>query len=255
MFEKQQLTKQDVTAIITAMTDDERPYLYEAVSGVLSDIGIGQVILCVDEENTWINEVLGPLKLEPRLEILCLPLAYPPTVRNKAIKHVKLPWIAYCDGDDVWFHGKTRKQRIYADQTNSDFVGADHVLIDEQGNIRAVAQARYIPMPSSWLVKTEVMIKHQFDESVKIGSDGEWWVRTDNLFKKTRLSELLVRYRVRTGSISSSTSSKRRKAKIVTAASIPILGKGILLITWIAWLLNRQNTYIWLPIWGQNSQK
>lgn len=253
MLKNQETKTADVTAIVTAMTDAERPFLQEAVEAVLLDPGIGQVVLCIEENNDWIDEVLGPLIKDFRLDILRLPLALPPVVRNQALEYVRLPWIAYCDGDDVWCPGKTYKQRAYAEATGSDFVGADHYLTDEAGRIRAVAQARNIPMPSSWLVKTNIMRQYPFDEAVQVGSDGEWWIRVNKvakLIKKIRYPELLVYYRVRSGSISSSTPSKRRKAKIVAFASVPILGQTILYITWLAWFFTRRSTYIWLNAWG-----
>lgn len=239
----------DVTAVVTAMTDGERPFLHETVKAVLLDPGIGQVVLCIEDQNTWIEEVLGSLAHDSRVEIIRLPLALPPTVRNQALKYVQLPWIAFCDGDDVWCKGKTLKQRAYAEETGSDFVGADHYLTDEAGRIRAVAQARNIPMPSSWLVKTQAMKQHLFDESVQVGSDGEWWIRTNKVVKKARQPELLLRYRVRSGSISSSTPSKRRKAKIVSIASVPVLSQGLFWVTWLAWRFTRQSSYVWLSTW------
>lgn len=254
MAGKKKNNSPDVTAVITAMTDGERPFLHETVKTVLLDPGIGQVILCVEENNTWIDETLAHAGMDSRLEIIRLPLAHPPIVRNQALKQVRLPWIAFCDGDDVWCKGKTLKQRAYADATGSDFVGADHYLTDEAGKIRAVALARNIPMPSSWLVRTEIMRQHPFDESVQIGSDGEWWIRTNKAtktFKKTRYSELLLHYRVRSGSISSSTPSKQRKAKILAAASLPVVGQGLFLATWLAWLLTRRSNYVWLSAWGK----
>lgn len=254
MLKKQGNNNPDVTAVVTAITDGERPFLQETVKAVLLDPGIGQVVLCIEDRNTWIDEVLGSLADDSRLEIIRLPLAIPPTVRNQALKYVRLPWIAFCDGDDVWCQGKTQKQRAYAESTGSDFVGADHYLTDEAGRVRAVAQARTLPMPSSWLVRTDIMKQYPFDESVQVGSDGEWWIRinrTNKALKKARYAELLLYYRVRSGSISSSTPSKRRKAKIVAVASLPVVGQSVFLVTWLAWMLTRRDNYIWLSAWGK----
>lgn len=254
MLKNQGNNNPDVTAVVTAMTDGERSFLHETVKAVLLDPGIGQVVLCIEDRNTWVEEMLGSLTHDSRLEIIRLPLAIPPTVRNQALKYVRLPWIAFCDGDDVWCEGKTLKQRAYAEKTGSDFVGADHYLTDELGKIRAVAQAKNIPMPSSWLVKTDIMKQYPFDESVQVGSDGEWWIRinrANKALRKARYAELLLHYRVRSGSISSSTISKRRKAKIVAVASLPIVGQGVFLVTWLAWLLTRRSKYVWLSAWGK----
>jgi hypothetical protein len=85
MLKKQGNNKPDVTAVVTAMTDGERPFLHETVKAVLLDPGIGQAVLCVEDRNTWIDEVLGSLAHDSRLEIIRLPLALPPTVRNQAL--------------------------------------------------------------------------------------------------------------------------------------------------------------------------
>lgn len=256
MLDKQKQGYQDVSAIITAMTDGERPFLKETVAAVLSNFGIGQAILCVEEKNDWVGEVLGSLVQDARLELVRLPLAPPSAIRNQAFKYVRLPWISYCDGDDVWCQGKTATQRSFAEKAGSDFVGVDHYLIDEAGKVRAIAQACNIPMPSAWMVRAEVMKQYPFDASVTVGEDGKWWVRTEQLIKKNRCPKLLVRYRVRSSSISSSTPSKQRKVKVVALASRNfLLGIGILLSTWCLWLIKRRKHYIWLASWNEQSSR
>jgi hypothetical protein len=234
----------DVAAIVTAMTDGEQFFLYDSLQAVLSDPGIGQVVLCIEENNTWVNTVLGSLTADSRLEIVRIPLAPPGAVRNRALCHVQMPWIAYCDGDDVWCKGKTLIQRAFANTTKCDFVGCDHYLTDEHGRIKAVAFAKYLPMLSSWMIRTQIMRQYPFDESRPIGSDVEWWSRTEDTIFKVRCPRLFLRYRVRPGSVSSNTSSKRRKAKAVAFAGIPILGRSILFLTWCIWLCSRRKRYI-----------
>jgi hypothetical protein len=240
----------DVAAIVTAMTDGEQLFLAETLRAVLADVRIGQVVLCIEQGNTWINTVLQESMLsDRRLEILRLPMGRPGATRNQAIRHVRLPWVAYCDGDDVWCPGKIQIQRAALDASGSDFIGADHYLTDEAGTIRAFAFANYIPMPSSWLVRTQLMQQHGFDESLTQGSDGEWWVRTAGLIRKQRCPEMLLRYRVRSGSVSSSTRSKQRKAKIVALAAIPVIHLVLLSISWVIWRCTRQPQYVWLKTW------
>jgi glycosyltransferase involved in cell wall biosynthesis len=244
---------QDVAAIITAMTDGEQPFLSKTVEVALSDPGIGQVVLCVEEKNDWLDATLSSYMKDSRLCIVRLPMMPQGAVRNKALEHVQKSWVAYCDGDDVWCKGKTLIQRDFANKAGCDFVGADHYLTDEEGKIRAFALARYIPMPSSWMVRTETMRRYPFDESVEcLGiEDGEWWVRTANDVQKARCPKMLLRYRVRSGSSSTSRPSKKRKTKVVNFAKVPILGFGILFFTYFAWLFTRQRRYVWLASWGQ----
>jgi hypothetical protein len=239
----------DVTAIITAMTDGERPFLAQTVQAVLADREIMQVIVCVSDQNNWVATTLGNLLEDTRLEILPLPLALPGAIRNQAVRHARMPWIAFCDGDDVWCLDKTRMQREYAAATGCDLVGADHYLTNEQGAIRGLGQARYLPMTSSWLVRTELMQRYLFNESLSQGEDGEWWVRTHQTVTKARCAKMLLRYRVRRQSLSSSTPSKQRKAQFVALAGMPVIGPIAFLATGVSWWLSRQNQYEWLEAW------
>jgi len=254
MLYKQENDSQDVAAIVTAMTDGEQPFLYDTMTAVLSESGIGQVILCIEEKNTWFGRVLGSLLTDSRVEVLQIPLAPLGAVRNQALKHVRLPWVAYCDGDDVWCQGKTLTQLNYAATVRCDFVGADHYLTNELGKVCAFASARYIPMPSSWMVRTEVMRQHPFDESpfsLAKEESGEWWSRTSGIVSKARCPQMLLRYRIRSNSLSMKTPSMQRKAKIVALASNPGLWAIIFFLTWCAWLVTRQKEYVWCKAWGQ----
>lgn len=240
----------DVAAIITAMTDSEQPFLARTLRSVLQDPGIAQVIVCVEERSAWAETTIAPFRDDDRLRVLPLPMMLLGAVRNRALALVEHPWIAYCDGDDLWCRGKTMTQRAIAARGNCAFVGADHCLIDEADRRRAVALARYIPMPSSWLVKTEVMERYPFSESLVRGTDGEWWSRTAKTVQKVRCPQILLRYRVRSGSLSSPTPSKSRKSRIVRWAQRPILGWVIWWVTYGLWWLTRRNDYVWLSSWG-----
>ena len=245
-----------VAAVVTAMTDKEEPFVHDTVKSVLSDEGIVQVVLCIEEKNTWIESALGLLSTDNRLEIIRLPLAPPGAVRNEALKFVHTPWVAYCDGDDVWCKGKTLTQKSYfINSSNCDFVGADHYLTNDSGKIRAFATARYLPMPSSWMVKTEVMLRHPFNESIYEGECGEWWARTHGTVRKVRCPKMLLRYRIRASSLSAATPSMGRKAKIVRLGDIPVAGQMILLASWCIWFFSRQNEYIWYDGWTEPAER
>jgi glycosyltransferase involved in cell wall biosynthesis len=244
---------QDVAAIVTAMTDRERPFLRGTIESVLADPGIAQVILCIEDKNDWLDSTLNSLLNDPRLEVLRLSLAPPGAIRNRALSYVRLPWVAYCDGDDLWCQGKTVTQRIWADETGCDFVGADHFLTNENGRICALAIARYLPMPSAWMVRSEVMRQHPWNESLYEAECGEWWCRTHGLVSRARCPKALLKYRIRSGSLSAKTSSMRRKVQIVSLASIPGLGAVIFFSTWCLWLLTRKKTYVLYKGWEQDT--
>ena len=250
MSKKQENNDRDVAAVIVAMTDAEQPFLLETMRSVLSDPCIVQVILCIEKNNNWIDSTIGSVSSDPHLEIVRLTLAPPGAIRNAAVNYVRMPWIAFCDGDDVWCNEKIL-QRKYANETGSDFVGADHYLTDEAGKVRAFALARYMPMLSSWMVRTEVMKQYPFNETMFVAEDGQWWSRTEGKIIKARYPNMLLKYRVRYNSLSSVDGSKKRKVKIVALGSIPVLGKLVYLATGCLWLFTRKKQYIWHKGWGQ----
>jgi len=179
------------------------------------------------------------------VRILRMPFSPAGAVRNEAVKQVKTEWIAFCDGDDVWCDGKTLCQLTFASEHNCDFVAGDHYLTDEAGRVRAVALAKYLPMTSSWMVRTKIMQQYPFKEEKNFHGieDHEWWFRTKNAFKRMRCPELLLRYRVRAQSASTTEPSKVRKVRVVAWGSMPLIGSAVLMLTWGLWLLNRRNYY------------
>ena len=233
------------------MTDGEQPYLKQCLAAVLQESSVGQVVVCIEQSNTWLESILTKLQ-DDRIEPLFLPMMIASAVRNKGVEVAKFEWVAFCDGDDVWKEGKTKAQLSYAEQYQAQFVGADHVLIDEAGKMKAYALAKYIPMPSSWLVRTEVMRDFPFDEQVVTGQDGVWWQATDQHITKVRCPHHFLCYRVRTQSLSSSEPSKIRKVKVVQYAGLPGIGYLIRKVTYLLWYFNRSKKYIWHEAdWGK----
>jgi len=233
--------KEDVTAVIIAMTDGEKPFLAAAVEAAVADPGVACVIVRVSDHLKWVDEVLAAVAKNPKVKIFRIPIENPGTARNRGVDEVKTEWVAFCDGDDVWCLGKTEAQRDFADQHGAVFIGADHYLTDEEGRIRAVAMAKYLPMTSSWLVRTDVMRKYPFRDELL--EDHHWWFDTKETVPKHRCPELLLRYRVRGRSISTDEPSKQRKVRVVTLARKPVIGLGVLVLTWGLWLVNRSKSY------------
>lgn len=238
----------DVAGVVTAMTDGERPYLAQALRSVIENEGIGQVVLCVREDNTWLELELGDLVHHPLLEIYRLPQMPVGATRNFGVGRVRLPWMALCDGDDVWRPGKIRRQREFADLHQVDIIGADQYLTDPEGRIRACGFGLVMPMPSSWLLKTDILRRHPFDGNNLVGTeDSEWWFALDPSYKKARLAELLLNYRVRPASLSDWDGNKRRKARAVAMGSVPVFGRLVFVATWLFRWWRRKQTYPALP--------
>jgi len=239
----------DVAAIVTAMTDDEKYFLKDTLHAILADDTIAQIIVCYEENNEWLSQSIELYLKDSRIELLSLPMMNIGAVRNRAVQLVKQPWVTFCDGDDVWMPNKTSQQRTFANKKMLDFVGAGHYLTNEDGQIQTYGFSMFIPMPSTWLVKTEVMNKFPFNENLTRRSDGDWWIRTQNKIKKGKYFKVLLKYRVRLQSVSMLSCSKKRKVNMVRFAQVPVLGSLLKGITYIVWLSTKYLPYIWLRKW------
>ena len=74
----------DVTAIITCMTDAERPFVADAIRSVQRQTAPTDITLCVMEDNDWIDDILA--SVEPGVELLRLRGGWVGAVRNRAIE-------------------------------------------------------------------------------------------------------------------------------------------------------------------------
>ena len=184
----------DVTAIVTCMTDAERPFLAETLQSVRDQTVPCDTIVVVLESNSWIDEVAGGL---PGVRILRRPPGWPGAARNSGVEAATTEFVAFLDGDDVWLPTKTEKQLAILKSGHHDFVGVDHLLIKEGGQVYAYALARHIPMPSTWMIRRDIMVRHPFDPDLGEAEDGAWWIATWNMVRKYRLAEPLIKYRVR----------------------------------------------------------
>ncbi len=124
--------------------------------------------------------------------------------------------MAFLDGDDVWLPTKTEKQVAFLKAGLRDFVAVDHMLMTEEGQLFAYALARHLPMPSTWMIRRNTMIRYPFNPHLGEGEDGDWWLTTWNTVRKHRLPESLIKYRVRGRSLSTTTPQQTPKACLRT---------------------------------------
>lgn len=239
-----------VSAIVTCMTAAEFPFIDETLDSVVPQVD--QTILCIQDsfDNFEDNRKLSRFKGR-EVTVVRMPLLPLGEVRNRGLVHVQHEWVAYCDGDDVWTDGKVAQQLECLKASAADFCGCDHVLIDDSSVVRLHAFARHIPMPSSWMVKASVMKEIPFDGTLRCVEDGDWWIRSHSKIKKARLAQPLLKYRVRSGSLSAATASKRRKMLFMRLAEIPVLGNALKLLTWARWRMVRSSEYLWNEDWGR----
>ncbi len=236
----------DVTAIVLCMTDAERPFLTETLQSVRNQTVLCETILVVLESNTWIDEVAKAL---PGLRVIRRPPGWCGAARNTGIEAATTEFVAFLDGDDVWLPTKTEKQVAFLKSGHHEFVGVDHMLMREDGQVYAYALARHIPMPSTWMVRRDTMISHPFDPDAQDMEDGIWWLSSWNSVRKYRLPEPLIKYRVRGLSLSTASPSKRRKLAFARLSTRPMTRWLLLAATYMLHRLSRRTYYIPVKNW------
>jgi glycosyltransferase involved in cell wall biosynthesis len=230
---------QAITAVVVCMTDAERTFIGDALASVISQTVACKTVVYVDERSSWSHELQAAF---PAIALRRIPLQSLGAVRNVGAQEAGTTWLAFLDGDDVWEHRKIERQLAVA-REGVDLVGTDYVLIDESGRRCGYGLNRYIPAPSTWLVRRETMLRWPFAPEAKY-EDSAWWQETRGKVNRVRLPEVHVRYRVRSGSLSQGTPGRRRKARVVALARSPLLRPAVLAGTYAAWRLCRSERYV-----------
>ena len=90
--------RSDVTAIVTCMTDAERPFIRESLQSVQDQTMACETIVVVLESNTWIGEVTADF---PHMKVMRRPPGWEGAARHTAIDAARTEFVAFLDGDDV----------------------------------------------------------------------------------------------------------------------------------------------------------
>jgi glycosyltransferase involved in cell wall biosynthesis len=230
-----------VSILIICMTDAERPYLGEAIASAIDQGDEHEILVAIRSDTSLFDEFRG---LFPSVQFVPLLLAPAGLVRNELVRLARGDWVAFLDGDDVWASGKLRKQVEFALHRDLDFVGTDHLLIDENGLVCAFNISVNVAMPSSWLVRRTTMVERPFGDD-PVQADVDWWRSNSASLRTGRLAQPLLRYRVRETSLSSTMANKRNKLVTVRLARRPYLRPLVIGATWLINRLRRSERYVW----------
>lgn len=208
-----------VTTIVTCMVDAERPFLADTLRSVQRQTVASEIILCVADDNEWVDDLLGDIW--PGIAVMRLKLALPPVIRNQAIATVKTELVAFLDGDDLWEPTKLRKQIDALDRLGLDVIGTQHILVRGDGVPYFFGFARRIPMTSSWLGKTSIFRERPFESVPR--EDVLLWERleSESEVRLGILDAFLIRYRVREVSLSTQEYTKKRKLAYAHRSRMP----------------------------------
>jgi len=224
-----------VTAIVTCMTEDELPFVREAIYSVQRQTCACELLVIVPEGNSTILSYFRGF--ENAVTLYPVPMYPAGIVRNLGVARATTEWVAFLDGDDLWTPTKTERQLMAARETGSPFIGTRHLLIREDGTPFFYAFARRMSMPSSWMVKRDLLVDVPFLDRAG-WEDVELLQRIEGKGMRTyTMKDYCVHYRVRRLSNSTHyTGPKHRKyhfAKMSTIVGI----RPALLISSRAWSL------------------
>jgi glycosyltransferase involved in cell wall biosynthesis len=242
----------EVTAIVTCMTNAERPFIRETLRSVRDQTIACETIVVVLETNDWIDDLAADF---PNLRVLGREPGRPGAARNDGIAAATTEFVAFLDGDDAWLPAKTERQLALLRAGDRDFVAVDHLLMTEEGTVFAYALARHLPMTSSWMVRRETMLGYPFDPALALGEDGAWWLATWNTVRKFRLPEPLIKYRVRNKSASTGDPSKQRKLRLARLSALPAARPPLLAATYLLHRISRRPDYVPDKAWQMPAQR
>lgn len=134
-------------------------------------------------------------------------------VRNQGLKAAKSEYIATIDCDDVWHPQRLEKQVEFMDTYPTfAFVGSRTAFIDEKGAIKGIAW-RYRLSPQeippfllfgNYFIHSSILMRRAMipegGYQATTAEDYELWVRMSQLGYIWSLPDVLVKYRVHTGS-------------------------------------------------------
>jgi glycosyltransferase involved in cell wall biosynthesis len=193
-------------------------YILPAVTSALSQEAESMEVIVVDDGSTDDTaEVVSSIR-DDRLRLIRQANRGLAGARNTGIRHAQGKYIAFLDGDDVFFSHKLRKQlELIESDAALGFTFTFSAYINERGErsgqlwITSIREPSYLDLikrnhvlASSVMARKEAVLQAGlFDENLRACEDHEFFVRLlyKTNYKARLLPEVLTGYRVRTGSL------------------------------------------------------
>ncbi|OQY97646.1 MAG: hypothetical protein B6D35_14535 [Candidatus Brocadia sp. UTAMX2] len=210
--------KNSLVSVIVPTYNSAR-FLPESVGSILAQTYHPYEIIVVDDGSTDnTKEVLQPFMQR----IKCIHLEQnkgSPTARNIGIQAARGAYIAFIDGDDLWFPEKLQTDiGHFSQHPDISMVYSKHLNIDEKGVVSDDAVKKRLPsgkifiqlfseqnfiLTSSVVVRKEVFeATGLFDEQLFNCQDWDMWLRIAFSFQVAGINKPLVKYRHNPGSLS-----------------------------------------------------
>ncbi len=207
----------DLVSIITPSYNTAR-FIAETINSALAQTYTNWEMIIVDDCSTDDTKAVvdSYIEKDPRIRYHCLETNSGAAVaRTKAMELAQGEYMAFCDSDDLWMRSKLEKQLAFMQEKGYAFTCTAYEQMDEEGNsldrvIKTVDKTDYnrllldCPVGNSTVMyNVGVMGKFQVPNIRKRNDDALWL----QMLKKEKyirgMPDVLMRYRIRTNSISS----------------------------------------------------
>lgn len=220
------------------------PFVGQAIRSVLAQDYPWKEIIAVNDGSS--DSTLSALKaFGDAMVVLDRPHGGAGAARNAGLRHAKGDYIAFLDGDDVWFPGKLSLQVRYLEEhAHVGLVFTGWTVWAESANgrpggpacpTRSVLDSSIEPSRSGWvyhrllldciLNTSTVLIRRElvrqageFDETLRSGQDYDYWLRLSRMAEIHKLAAPLAVYRHHGGNLSQRPKDENYPYLIVTRA-------------------------------------
>lgn len=222
-----------------------RDFIHEALTSVLGQEYRNIEIIVIDDGSDDF-EYASLTQLDPRIKVLRLEGKGVSVARNTGMAASTGRYIAFLDADDVWFPGKLKAQIQYF-ETHPDvgcvFGGFIKWYADESGRfpeastlwqdcsrITTCEEERsgwiYTRLLTGLLVGMNTAVIRRevfdllggFDESMRIGEDYLFWLKTSRIFEMHALDGSVALYRIHSSSAMNRLSDENHQVRLLKTA-------------------------------------